>query len=138
MHYLISRDKLPGLRDSFFSGAWAWMQNRDSNIAERVMIKLLDNEPSITALPIHDSFVVRRGAEQLLINAMQDAFNEVTGTQVEVKRDIAIFDRLENAEAEGLVHAQTLHGGAQGRIRDVQGLLEARGRMETRNGSDRL
>ncbi|MBT4701568.1 MAG: hypothetical protein HOB79_10900, partial [Rhodospirillaceae bacterium] len=39
--------------DYFFSQAWTWMQRIDSNIAERVMLKLLDQQ--ITSLPIHDS-----------------------------------------------------------------------------------
>ena len=79
----------------FFSQAWAWLQRIDSDIAEKVMLKMLDQQ--YTALPIHDSFIVRAGAEKVLINAMNEAFDEVVGTEnmAKVKREPAVYDGKE-------------------------------------------
>jgi hypothetical protein len=74
----------------FFSQAWTWLQRRDADIAEKVMLKLLDQ--LFTALPIHDSFIVRRGAEYALETAMNEAFEEVVGTKSKVDRDEAVYD----------------------------------------------
>jgi len=42
----------------FGSGAGLRLQRRDADLAERVLLRLLDQ--GIVALPIHDSFIVRR------------------------------------------------------------------------------
>jgi hypothetical protein len=83
---------------SFFSGAWAEMQFLDSQIAEKTMIKLLDQ--GVTALPIHDSFIVRRGAERLLDEAMKNAFKEVVGIDALVDADTSLFEAPEGYEPE--------------------------------------
>ncbi|MBT6362271.1 MAG: hypothetical protein HOJ67_08725, partial [Rhodospirillaceae bacterium] len=72
----------------FFSQAWAWIQRRDSDIAERVMLKLLDEQ--ITALPIHDSFIVRRGAEKILKEVMNETFEEILGVKAKLHRDDSV------------------------------------------------
>ena len=82
------------ISDRFFSKAWGEMQFLDSQIAESVMLKLLDNEPPITALPIHDSFIVRRGAEKLLDDAMKVAFYDVVGVLPKVDKDETIYDSI--------------------------------------------
>ncbi|MEY8100078.1 hypothetical protein AB9F29_22345, partial [Falsihalocynthiibacter sp. S25ZX9] len=56
----------------FFTSRWTEMQRIDSDIAETVLTKLLNKDHPITALPIHDSFIVRRGAEDDLRNAMSE------------------------------------------------------------------
>ena len=73
----------------FFSGSWTWMQRMDSDIAEKVMLRLLDMP--LTVLPIHDSFIVRRGGEGALIEVMNEAFSEVIGTDAKVDRSDALF-----------------------------------------------
>lgn len=83
------------INDHFFSKAWGRLQRLDSDIAERVMIKLLDAEVPITALPIHDSFIVRRGAEGELENAMNEVHEEVTGTLTKIKWDESVYDAPE-------------------------------------------
>lgn len=47
--------------DWFFSKAWGNMQRMDSDIAERVMMVLLNAPVPIMALPIHDSFKSAEG-----------------------------------------------------------------------------
>lgn len=80
------------IHQHFFSQAWGWVQNVDSQIAEKVMIKLLDHEFPITALPIHDSFIVRIGCNAVLNHAMIEAFEEVVGAECKVDKDATIFD----------------------------------------------
>jgi hypothetical protein len=74
----------------FFSEAWAWLQRIDSDIAERVMLKLIDQQH--TALPIHDSFIVRRRAEDVLLHTMNEAFVEVVGAIAKIDRNDTVFD----------------------------------------------
>tara|TARA_R110000787_G_scaffold63679_7_gene143630 strand:- start:58582 stop:59796 length:1215 start_codon:yes stop_codon:yes gene_type:complete len=76
----------------FFSGIWGHMQRMDSDIAERVMIKLLDMPVPVTALPVHDSFIVRRGAEWDLLYAMNDAFEELVGAPCDISLEEAVYD----------------------------------------------
>ena len=74
----------------FFSQSWKWLQRIDSDIAEKVMLKLLDQK--YTALPIHDSFIVRRSAEGTLLEAMDEAFNEIIGVKGKVDRNATVYD----------------------------------------------
>ncbi|MEY8096536.1 hypothetical protein AB9F29_03850 [Falsihalocynthiibacter sp. S25ZX9] len=76
----------------FFTSRWTEMQRIDSDIAETVLTKLLNKDPPITALPIHDSFIVRRGAEDDLRNAMSEAFYELTEVRPKIDKDEAVFD----------------------------------------------
>jgi len=50
------------------------LQKLDSNIAEEVMIDLYAQD--IVVLPIHDSFIVRKGDEGYLKSAMNRAFQK--------------------------------------------------------------
>jgi len=76
----------------FFSEAWTWLQRLDADIAELVMLKLLDEPVPFTALPIHDSFIVRRGAEGALLRIMDEAFEEVVGVKAKVDRNATVYD----------------------------------------------
>lgn len=60
------------IADVFFTQSWARMQKLDSDIAEVVMVDLYDQD--IVVLPIHDSFIVRRGFEGYLKSAMNRAY----------------------------------------------------------------
>jgi hypothetical protein len=68
------------IQDLFFSQNWGMIQFLDSSIAEKVMIKMLDHTPAVTVLPIHDSFIARKGMERVLEEKMREAFNEVIGS----------------------------------------------------------
>jgi hypothetical protein len=50
-------------------------QYQDSQIAEQVMLKLLEQD--ITCLPVHDSFIVARQFGNELIAAMREAFSSL-------------------------------------------------------------
>lgn len=98
------------IKDAFFSKSWGRMQRIDSDIAESVMLKLLRQDVSITLLPIHDSFIVRRGAENILKEAMSEAFEETVGAMAGIDRDEAIFDPPEDYNNEiGLVFGEDLY-----------------------------
>ena len=96
------------IEKDFFSSAWGATQNLDSQIAERVMIKLLDSSPPITALPIHDSFIVRRGGEEVLHNAMTESFNEVIGTKCKIDLDEAVYDPPEGYDGSTLINVSDI------------------------------
>jgi hypothetical protein len=74
----------------FFSETWTWVQRLDSDIAEKVILKLLDQ--GITCLPIHDSFIVPRYAENILENEMNEAFQELIGVDARLVKDLSVFD----------------------------------------------
>ena len=57
----------------------------DSQIAERVILSMLAND--ILVLPIHDSFIVRRGMEQDLKMTMQNIFEQATGSRGKVSTE---------------------------------------------------
>lgn len=85
--------------DFFFSGAWGRMQRRDSDIAEKVMLRMLNAEVPITVLPIHDSFIVRRGGERMLIRIMEEVFEEVAGRNPGlIKAGDAVYDHKQDNE----------------------------------------
>ena len=87
----------------FFSGVWGATQNLDSQIVERVLIKMLDEPVPLTVLPIHDSFIVRRGGEEQLRKAMIDSFNEVIMTNVKIDKDETVFDLPPGYENKGII-----------------------------------
>lgn len=89
----------------FFSGIWGKTQSTDAQIAELVMIKLLDRKKPEIVLPIHDSFIVRIGREDLLFETMQEAFRDVVGADALIDQDKTILDLpdgYEGREAEYL------------------------------------
>lgn len=66
------------------NGAWAELQNLDSRIALRILAKLLDQ--NITAIPLHDSFIVARRDAENTESVMLETFEEYCpGTPVRVK-----------------------------------------------------
>ena len=77
------------INEFFFSQSWTWLQRMDSDIAEKVMLRLLDMP--LTVLPIHDSFIVRRGGEGALHMIMREVFSEVVETDAKIDRDDALF-----------------------------------------------
>lgn len=60
----------------FHTGIGLRLQNLDSRIAERVVLKLLNK--GIVALPIHDSFVVPANDHDALAQAMDEALKETS------------------------------------------------------------
>ena len=80
------------IQDFFFTGIWTKTQHLDSQIVEKVLTKMLDRDVPETVLPIHDSFIIRRGGEEILRYFMIEAFNEVIPSNVKIDRDETVFD----------------------------------------------
>ncbi|MBS0375714.1 MAG: hypothetical protein JSR73_14135 [Proteobacteria bacterium] len=80
----------------FYQGVGKELMFTESAIAERIMISLLDR--GIVVLPIHDSFLVRKGAQGSLRDAMNEAFEFVTGASCGLKEDVTELDDYRNRE----------------------------------------
>ena len=66
-----------GIADLLSSGVGLQTQYIDSQIAELVMQSMMEEE--VLVLPIHDSFIVRKGYQADLADCMQQAFTQLTG-----------------------------------------------------------
>lgn len=60
------------IKDKFYQVEANVLMNKDSKIAEKVMLRMLDI--GLEVLPIHDSFIVSRKYEELLMSIMQEEF----------------------------------------------------------------
>src|SRR5687767_8697009 len=58
----------------FYTGVGVRLQYRDSCLAERVMLGMLDLGRAV--LPVHDSFVMRNGFDDELYEQMEKAYEE--------------------------------------------------------------
>lgn len=67
----------------FGTGYGLKLQRLDSDIAEAVMLDLAKR--GIPILPVHDSFIVHHGHENLLQRVMQQQFERITGSKVGLK-----------------------------------------------------
>lgn len=66
----------------FFTGAGLRLQRKDSEIAERVMLTLLDR--GVVAVPVHDSFLVAHPHTDALREVMLAASKDVSGVAIPV------------------------------------------------------
>ena len=73
------------ISDSFGSDAGAWLMGMDAEIAKLVMQAMRERHGE-TVLPVHDSFLVRASAADLLEEQMQRAAYDVVGFVLEVER----------------------------------------------------
>lgn len=78
----------PVIGDEFFAGAGPRLQRQDSEIAERVMLTLLDQ--GIVVIPIHDSFLVSHHHEAALREAMLTASRDICGLPIPVDKKDAL------------------------------------------------
>jgi hypothetical protein len=95
-------EKHKPIEHHLFSQAWSWLQKIGSDIAEMVMLDMLENHDEVI-LPLHDSFIVRVENEkklyELLNESMERAFEEVLGKE-------PIIDLKQGAKWEGDVETQ--------------------------------
>jgi hypothetical protein len=77
--------KHEAIKHHFCTGIGISLQNLDSQIAEKVLLKF--SKHGYAVLPLHDSFIIHHGEEKNLLNAMRKAFFEVMGckTMIDVK-----------------------------------------------------
>ena len=83
-------EKHEPIKHHFFSKSWPWLQKLDSDIAEKVMIDLIENHDEVI-LPIHDSFIVRIDTNKkpydILFSSMEKAFKEMLGKGPRIDRN---------------------------------------------------
>lgn len=95
------------IKEYFFTGYGRELQRADSDIAEKVLIKLINQ--GIVCLPVHDSFVVRYRDIAPLIHAMNEASTEYLGFRLfsepkvtpsipidDVEKNTNYFERRDN------------------------------------------
>ena len=75
------------IKKYFFKQIGTELQRIDSDIAEFVMVKMI-NEHGIVVLPIHDSFLCRMKDLDKLIPIMEEAASEVAGLSLYMERKI--------------------------------------------------
>ncbi|WP_338531274.1 hypothetical protein [Nitratireductor thuwali] len=85
----------------FRSGIGIQLQRLDSDIAERVMIRM--RADGNLALPVHDSFIVMDGQQDALREAMSGAYRDIMGANIEIAADETLFPQLPHDQ--GLVRA---------------------------------
>lgn len=71
------------VRHMFQTGIGLELQYVDSKIAEQVMLRFVEMDE--VCLPVHDSFIVRRGMEAKLLETMQAEFERETGTTIKIR-----------------------------------------------------
>jgi hypothetical protein len=59
----------------------------DSDIAERVLLTFAKHEDRIPILPLHDSFILHWGYEDMLRRVMAEAFERVVGGPPKISMD---------------------------------------------------
>ena len=78
-------DRHSKIAEKLTDGVGLSTQLIDSQIAERVVLSMLAQD--ILVLPIHDSFIVRRGMGQALKTTMQNVFEQATESRGKVTTD---------------------------------------------------
>ena len=79
-------EKHQPIQHYFYSDTGTRLQFIDSQLAESIMLKFIDNQAPI--LPVHDSFLVHNGYESALEQYMKDFFRERFDRNIEVKKQI--------------------------------------------------
>ena len=84
------------IKGYFCSGVGIDLQNRDSKIAEQVMLRF--SKMGYAILPMHDSFIIHHGLEAELREAMERAFVDMFGVscRVDLKYNSIIERRKEH------------------------------------------
>lgn len=75
----------PEFKHHFGSGVGLRLQRMDSDLAEVIMLKFAKMHHA--CLPVHDSFIVHHEMEDVLIDTMKTAFQDMFGAVGEVKPD---------------------------------------------------
>ena len=75
-------DKHEPIKDSFFCGMGNRLQFKDSQLAERIMLHFAKRD--VPVLPVHDSFIIRRGLFSELVNAMHKEFEKMFGVPIKI------------------------------------------------------
>jgi hypothetical protein len=86
----------PQIEDAFFTDQGMRLQFYDSQMAELVMLAFAKDKKPI--LPVHDSFLVLKDDQQLLIEKMKTAYQQVLGKDIKIDLKKEKFMRLPSSE----------------------------------------
>ena len=89
--YIVS--KYPEFRQHFGSGVGLCLQRKDSDLAEKVMLRFAAMR--YACLPVHDSFIVHHGLQDELDEIMRETFEAEFGVSGKVGVDIGIGEVVE-------------------------------------------
>jgi len=78
------------IQHHFTSGIGNQLMYKDSVLAERVMLKMLDR--GVTVLPVHDSFIVRNSHANELERVMKEEFETMFGRNAKLKYKKTVLD----------------------------------------------
>lgn len=81
---VVDRHKV--IEEYFGTAMSGTMQHQDSCIAEEVLLQLVDM--GIPALPIHDSFIVKKSDQKALDKVMKQVFKEHTGVEPQLRLEV--------------------------------------------------
>jgi len=70
------------IQHHFYTGVGNYLQFRDSQIAERIMLRFIREKAGAVVLPVHDSFIVHHGYETELHNMMIEEFQRLCGQEI--------------------------------------------------------
>jgi hypothetical protein len=102
----------PKIKHYFGTGEGIKLQHLDSRIAESVMLELA--EQGIAALPVHDSFIVRRSHMIDLNVIMKEAFKRVVKVEGAMDlKELSSGATLINEKVNTLVEDQEQYRGAR-------------------------
>ena len=100
----------PQIEDAFFTDQGMRLQFYDSQMAELVMLGFAKDKKPI--LPVHDSFLVLEDDQELLLERMQTAYQQVLGKDIKIDLKKAKFMRLppseDNVFEEVMAHSSWL------------------------------
>lgn len=82
----------------FFSEEGNKLMNKDSILAERVMLRML--EKGATVLPVHDSFIVRNSYQEELKQVMEEEFEKAFNGYARLKPKMTVFEELSECNKE--------------------------------------
>ena len=100
----------PQIEDAFFTDQGMRLQFYDSQMAELVMLAFAKDKKPI--LPVHDSFLVLKDDQQLLLEKMKTAYQQVLGKDIKIDLKKEKFMRLppsdDNVFEEVMAHLSWL------------------------------
>lgn len=86
-------NSFPEFKQHFGSGVGLKLQRKDSDLAETVMLKFAAQ--GYACLPVHDSFIVHHGMQDVLTDSMKATFKDMFGMTGETSFDVGIGEKIE-------------------------------------------
>ena len=85
----------------FYTGVGTYLQFRDSQIAERIMLRFIKEKSGAVVLPVHDSFIVHHGYETELQEMMIEEFRRSCGQEINLGKLAQNYMSLTDRPEEG-------------------------------------